>query len=159
MVGQEGVFRTLIFAGHHFVVFGFAGPFFLSRQLAPLGHRNVDGIIVVVAVDLSVRMVAVATWHSIAVAAGTALVIAASVLRISHVGCVAPALTIAWLGTSFAVPRILGTLLPGVPGWRSSGRQVERAWLAAIALAAGARRLPAAGMTGATTAAIVIAPA
>jgi hypothetical protein len=93
-----------------------------------------------------------------AVIAGAALIIAAPVARIIHVGGVAPTLSIAWLGTSFAVPRVLGTLLPGVPGWQSSGRRVERAWLAAIALAAGARRLPAAGMTGATAAAIVIVP-
>ena len=90
--------------------------------------------------------------------AGALLIIAALVARIIHVGGVAPTLALAWLGTSFVVPRVLGTLLPGVPGWRSSGRQVEQAWLSAIALAAGARWLPATSMTGATAAAIVIAP-
>jgi hypothetical protein len=60
-------------------------------------------------------MVALATWYSVPVAAGAALIIAAPEARVSHIGCVAPALAIAWLGTSFAVPRVLGTLLPDVP--------------------------------------------
>jgi hypothetical protein len=64
MVGQEGVLRILVLAGHDLVVFGFAGNFFLPKQLALFGYRNVDGIIVVVAIDLSIGMVALATWHS-----------------------------------------------------------------------------------------------
>ncbi len=116
MVGQKVVLRTLILASHDLVLSELAGPFFLASQLAPLRHRNVDGIIVVIAVDLSIGMVAIATWHRIAIAAGAALIVAAPVARVSHVGCVVPTLALAWLDTSFAVPRILGTLLPGVSG-------------------------------------------
>ena len=120
-------------------------------------HGNFDNIIVIVAVDSSIRMVALATWNSIAIAAGDALIIAALVARISHIGCVAPTLALAWLSTRFNVPWVLGTLLPGVPDWWGAGWQVVQARLAAIAFVNGASRLPATGLTGATVAAVVIA--
>ncbi len=50
------------------VLFKFAGPFYLAGQLAPLGHGNVDGIIVVVTINFSIRMVTLATWRSITIA-------------------------------------------------------------------------------------------
>jgi hypothetical protein len=137
MVGQKGVIQTFILTGHDLVLFKFAGPFFLAGQLAPLGHGNVDGVFVII-INFSIEMVALATWCSITIAASAALIMAAPVAWISHIGCVAPKLALAWLGTSFHVPRILGTLLPGVPGWWSSRWQVKQARHATIMLAAGA---------------------
>ena len=74
-------------------------------------------------------MVAHVTWHSITIAAGAALVIAALVAIISHVGCVAPMLALAWLGTSLNVLRIIGSLLPGVSGWALRAPNEMRLWL------------------------------
>ena len=125
MVGRKSVLQTFILAGHDLVLFKLAGLLFLAGQLVPLGHRNVDGVIVVIAVDFSIRMVTLTTWHNIAIAAGAALVITALVARVSHIGCIAPTLTLVWLGTSFNVLRILGTLLPDVPGRRHSWRRVK----------------------------------
>ena len=84
MVGQEGVLRTLVFAGHNLVVFEFAGPFFLASQLAPFRQGNVDGVIVIVTVNLSIGMVALMTWRNTAITAGAVLIIAAPVARVSH---------------------------------------------------------------------------
>ena len=94
MIGQKSVLWTFIIAGHNLMLFELAGPFFLAGQLVLLGHRNVDGIIVIIAVDFSIRIVALATWCSIAIAASAALVIAAPVARVSHIGCVAPTLLV-----------------------------------------------------------------
>ena len=122
MVGQKSVLWTFILAGHDFMLFKFAGPFFLAGQLALLGHRNIDGIIVVIAINFSIGMVTLMTRHSNAITAGAVLNIAALVARVSHIGCIMPMLAHSWFGTSFNVPRINGTLLPGVPGWRRSRR-------------------------------------
>ena len=57
-----------------------------SSMWGQLIHRNFDGIIVIVAVDSSsIQMVALTTWHSISIAASAAFVIAALVVRISHI--------------------------------------------------------------------------
>ncbi len=83
MIGQKSVLWTFILAGHNPALFELAGPFLLASQLTPLRHRNVDSIIVFVAIDLSIRMVSLATWRSIAIAAGAALIVAAPVARIT----------------------------------------------------------------------------
>ena len=64
-------------------------------------YSNVDSIIVVVAINFPFGVVALATLHSIAIAAGAAFIITALVVGISYIVCVTLTLALTWLARAY----------------------------------------------------------